>query len=166
MLYKLALLALTCSTVSACVKPLEAFETFDPGQAAYIQQAGPNTIVGQAFLRQRGGGVVTCAGESVSLIPATRFSSERIGFLYGTTETAARGNLMRRLSPAPSDYQRYMRRSQCDAEGRFLFENTPDGDYFITTDVIWVVGDDMEGGPVMSPVSVRGGENRRLIIAP
>ncbi len=42
-----------------------------------------NSIIrGSALLHQRSGGVVTCAGNEVSLIPVTLYSTERISYIY------------------------------------------------------------------------------------
>lgn len=40
---------------------------FDAAEVAYIRE-------GNAFLRQRGGGIVTCAGETVRLVPLGSFA--------------------------------------------------------------------------------------------
>lgn len=43
--------------------------TFNVDEVSFIKEEGTNTITGNAFLRQRGGGVVTCAGENITLYP-------------------------------------------------------------------------------------------------
>jgi hypothetical protein len=57
--------------------------SFDPRGAAHIHQEGNNTITGEAFLRQNGGGVVTCAGYDVRLVPNTPYASKRMYVIYG-----------------------------------------------------------------------------------
>lgn len=43
---------------------------------------GDGEIRGNAFMMQRGGGVVTCAGNEVYLIPHNDYAAERLGALY------------------------------------------------------------------------------------
>ena len=77
---------------------------FDPTEAAYINDKGANTINAQAFLRQRGGAVVTCAGRAARLIPVTIYATERMTNLYGTTVGPAllrRGSLGRWVRADP-----------------------------------------------------------------
>jgi hypothetical protein len=47
--------------------------SFDAEDHRSFEGSGTATIKGQAFLRQKGGGVVTCAGSDVKLMPATNY---------------------------------------------------------------------------------------------
>lgn len=61
----IALLVAGCST-----RPeVDLTRYANPAEVAPYNALGPASIEGQAFLRQRGGGVVTCAGEKVELVP-------------------------------------------------------------------------------------------------
>ena len=98
---------------------------FDTVQAARMLAPGPNKIRGSALLRQRGGGVVTCAGTTVLLIPATAYARERLGYFYGSGET---GYIVRNDfvidSPQvdPGAWNRLQRETLCDAQGYFTFD--------------------------------------------
>ena len=157
-------------TLGACVaratalNPIHTVMPFDPSLAAHIMDTGDNTIMGQAFLRQRGGGVVTCAGASVSLIPQTPYSRERFGNLYGTIMEVAQGS--RFLDDPDPRYMELTREATCDADGNFRFADVPDGEYFVTTRVQWEVASVTQGGPVMAPIMVSGGEEIHVLIAP
>ena len=171
-----ALVVIAVLAVAACAAPepvrIATLGAFDPAEVAFIHETGPNTVQGQAFLRQRGGGVVTCAGAGVSLVPRGSYSVERMRNIYGTTERAARA-VAWADDPAPV-YGTYLRRTVCDAQGNFAFEGLADGDYFVTTVVAWSVPQTFgsavvmrqEGGAVMAPAAVSGGKTVRLVIAP
>ena len=168
-LFALALFVL----VAGCASQIQIIETvgrFDPDEVAFIHATGPNTIQGQAFMRQRGGNVVTCAGSEVFLIPRGSYSVERVSKIYGTTQRVARHIAL--ADTADAGYWENMRRTRCDAQGSFVFEDLADGDYFITTVVIWESPTGYQGslvtqgGSLMAPVSVDRGDTAKVIIAP
>ena len=134
-----------------------------------MQDDGTNTVEGSAFLRQRGGDVVTCAGETVSLIPQSAYAAERVLHAFGTTQRAAISLPVELDVPVP-EYERLILESTCDAQGDFVFRNVPDGGYYVWTRVTWEVsmsyGTFMQGGAVMAPVEVAGGEAVSLVISP
>ena len=162
-LHLLALLVLA-ACVPDPITPIRTVMPFDPSLAAYIMDIGDNTITGQAFLRQRGGGVVTCAGASVFLVPQTPHSQERFGIIYGTITEPALG--VRIADDADPRYLEFVRETTCDAEGDFRFVDVPDGEYFVQTRVDWVVASVRQGGPVMAPVTVSGGAEVNILIVP
>ncbi len=158
--------------VAGCAPQIQTIQTvgkFDPNGVAFIHATGPNTIQGQAFMRQRGGNVVTCAGSDVFLVPRGSYSEERIANIFGTTQRVAR-NIAWADAPDAA-YWEYMRRTRCDAQGGFVFEDLADGDYFITTVVIWESPTGYQGslvtqgGSLMAPVSVDRGNTAKVIPA-
>ena len=56
---------------------------FNTEESAYILEEGSFSIQGSAFLRQRGGGVVGCQGNVVTLFPTTRYMTEIFHHAYG-----------------------------------------------------------------------------------
>lgn len=161
----IAALALLAGCVGSPAKPITINATFDPNEVVFINADGENTISGQAFLRQSGGSVVTCAGEAVWLIPAGNYAKVRMLNIYGTSVAPARqtGSVVDEPNPRYLDLQRT---TSCDAQGDFTFTNVPDGDYFVATTVQWFVGNAAQGGGVMAPVSVSDKQDKRIIIAP
>ena len=159
--------------VAGCTLPqptvIPTLTPYDPIAAARIHEEGPNEIRGQAFLRQRGGDVVTCASSEVTLIPSTSYALERISSIYGVTTRAAQAH---RVADEPDPgYLRDTRTTTCDAQGNFSFSGVADGYYFVTTRVVWEVPSgygymSTQGGSVMAPVYVRGGEVKEIIISP
>ncbi|MCW5668119.1 MAG: hypothetical protein KIT86_00570 [Hydrogenophaga sp.] len=154
--------------LSGCAAPQLATvnieSPFDATQAKLQTQDGLNSIKGSGFLRQRGGGVVTCAGSEVVLIPATYYARERIAHLYGTGGIN-RHRLNPTFVPDPPEYRTFTKKTRCDAQGNFMFERVADGDFFVTTGVHWQVGGTNQGGPIMSRARVAGGETINIVIS-
>lgn len=149
--------------------PLPMLNAFDPRQAVYIHRNGANSIRGQAFLRQSGGGVVTCAGADVRLFPRTTYGDERVQKAYGSSaEAEATQRIVGIILEDPDPrWVEHMRQTVCDADGRFQFTDVADGAYFVETEVRWFVARyGSQGGPVIAPVTVEGGQAVDLIVAP
>jgi hypothetical protein len=124
---------------------------------AYARE-GTATIKAQAFLRQRGGGVVTCAGSSAALLPHTEY------FLESTWYAKER----RQLEHSPEakvHLPKIVRRTQCDAAGNFSFDRLPAGRYIVLTDVTWEVAGRRQGGAVMAAVEVADSSTATVIIS-
>lgn len=138
---------------------------------SWSRARGTNTITGQAILRTRGGDVKTCAGLEASLIPHTRYAEERLSVTYGSGSEGFGSREARVFNPDPAIYRETIRRTICDAQGNFRFQNLPDGRYFVLVEVSWdaVQGGRyaylaQQGGTMMSRVEVRGGETREMIL--
>ncbi|SLN19906.1 hypothetical protein ROJ8625_00696 [Roseivivax jejudonensis] len=153
--------------LAACVQTIETTTPFDPNEVAFINQRGAADITGQAFLRQAGGGVVTCAGEQVQLIPAGTFAKERLSQLYGSVQGGRIGTMVgasqENVDPR---YLEMVRTSQCDAEGDFEFRNVANGDYYVLSGVRWTVPGSYipEGGSMAKLVQVRSGQDQRVLL--
>jgi len=101
---------------------------FDYSEHEPYAKPGENSIKGQAFLSQQGGGVVTCAGSGVLLLPATSYFREMILHLVAGSEPEPPE------TPNPS-LKDMIRKTQCDAQGNFSLPNIPDGAWFVLTEV-------------------------------
>ena len=139
---------------------------FDVAQASQQLLPGPNFVKGNAFMRQRGGGVVTCAGQVVHLIPATPYAKARFFALYNTNEAGVNIGRNFRFVPDPPEYYTKTREVKCDSQGNFTFERIADGDFFVATQVSWQVGNSTEGGNLMQRVTLSGGQTISLVLAP
>lgn len=123
----------------------------------------PNTVTGQAFLTQKGGGVVTCAGQAVLMYPDTEYFED----IYDDVPS---------LDALPSEEAAFYKTSQCDAQGNFEFHKVPAGKWVIRTIVRWDVfavkpflnsyytADEVQGGPLKKHVTVQNGEINKFII--
>lgn len=164
----LSVIALSVAACQPIAKKVNLTSTFKADEAASILEEGDNTITGNAFLRQNGGGVVTCAGYEADLIPATDYALERINIIYGNAQKGYASVAPYQVKAydfgdTPSEYSEYKRKTLCDSSGHFKFTNVPDGDYVLTASVIWKV-QSQQGGHLMQRVAVSGGETKDLIV--
>ena len=97
-------------------------------------------VEGDGFLRQRGGGVVTCAGSEVWLLRLTE--EERAGLLGSMILLG--GDLRGRFRDKSDPFATAV----CGVDGRFIFDNVPHGTYGVVTTVEWLAGDETQGGDV------------------
>ena len=165
--FLLLLVLAGCATPQGSPLPtLEITAPFDAAAAKLLLADGTNIVKGNAFMRQQGGGVVTCAGQTVHLIPATPYASQRAMALYNSTERGMNSRRKFRFIPDPPEYYTTVRTSRCDSQGNFVFERVADGDFYVNTRVAWQVASTQQGGQLMHRVSVRGGQTVSLVIAP
>lgn len=143
-----------------CESGLPLFESFNIAD----YKIGSNTVRGQAFLRQKGGGIVTCAGESIHMQPSNEAYNEQFIDNLLTTEEKA-------LS----------KEAICDAQGNFEFNKVPSGKWIIKVNVSWNVfsvksvplpsgnfyytDDNKQGGILTKEVIVKEGEENKFIIS-
>lgn len=141
---------------------------FDASEVAYVHERGTNTIEGNAFMRQRGGGVVTCAGEGVLLIPAGEYARERMRIIFGTDERSAYTGRFGGQVPDDAgsvEYSDHLRSTQCDSEGRFEFDGVAAGSYFVWTQVEWTAGNSPQGGLLMAPVNFVDADRKEVLVS-
>jgi hypothetical protein len=139
---------------------------YDKTLAARLLANGPNTVTGSASVRQRNGTVVTCAGQSVYLVPATDYARIRVRALYGSDERGASlDGRSYRFDPDPPEYSKLVRQAQCDANGRFRFDRVASGSFFLTAVVRWQEGERRAGGSLMQQVTTGGGRTVNLTLS-
>ena len=152
------------------VKEVSIASQFEADKAREMSQGkGNNTIKGSALMRQSGGGVVTCAGKTVSLVPAIAYAKEKIQAVYGNTQRGAVSYYDAFLIVFSPDipYETFSRSSICDAQGFFKFEEVPDGEYFVTVVITWSGGSYLtQGGYLMQRVEVKEGKAVEVVLAP
>ena len=111
-------------------------------------QSGPYTVSGQAFFKQPGGQVITCAGESVALMPLTSYTME----LSKLLETG---------HGFPANYERrahkYDHKAMCDGAGKFRFEDMPALNWLLITRVTWQENGTFSFVPYVGGPSDKGG---------
>jgi len=171
---KKILIAALVLVLTGCVAPVPKHTlttTFNEKEAAALMQPGANTIRGSALIRQNNGGVVTCAGNPVYLVPATNYALERFQAIYKNT---GRG-YYRQVAPQTEShftnddpsYYKSARPTTCDALGFFKFDNLSDGSFFLVTTIQWRVNNYLlEGGSLMLRVNVKGGETKEVTLTP
>ena len=165
------LLYLAAPFIFGCATTLPPYKTtklFDADRAKQDTQKGSNTIKGSALIRQQGGGVVTCAGQEVTAIPATAYADERVWVIYGAYQKGYRpihaGT--QTFENEPLEFRQLILKTTCDAQGFFKFENVADAAYYLTTRITWQAGNAPQGGWVMHKVNVWKGETKDVVITP
>ena len=109
--------------LSGCVPPkFRPTALFDTEKANLLLADGQNSIRGSALMRQIGGGVVTCAGREVRLVPATSYADEWMQALYGGGEHGYNPAFGGKAFTLTDDYdvQQYLqltKKTICDAQG-------------------------------------------------
>ena len=132
---------------------------FSAADFGWSRAAGKGAISGQ--LTYKAGGVAyNCANAPVILTPETPWVRSRMMVLYRSDSAAAEpaDEVRGRTPPERSqDYSAFVRRTTCDATGRFAFTGLPDGSWFVITVArppAGVAGREMA---LMRRVSIRGG---------
>ena len=153
-------LAAATLTLSACVSapPVQelAFVYTDEEFGRYAVD-GDATVTGQAFLRQRGGGVVVCAGAPVVLFPKTPTFDRAV-------ETARAGKQPMPATGSDERFKKVARIATCDAQGNFTFERLPRARWYVFSRVTWEVADSPQGGELVGEVDTSAGGEHRVLL--
>jgi hypothetical protein len=146
---------------------------FDKETAEKQMRPGKNTLKGSALFRQAGGGIVTCAGNTVSLFPYSNYARERMTGLY-LNEKGGVNYVLPQSDPAAPErsytssdpaYDALVENTQCNTQGFFTFNNLADGDYYVVTHILWRVDRyTTQGGYLMKKVHISGGETKEIVI--
>jgi hypothetical protein len=175
--------ALTTLALAACmpltavphVREVALASRFDPEEIAWANRRGNNKIAGTALLRTVGGEVRTCAAYPATLTPASGYAAERMNYLYGNTrkgynpiDGGKNVVFVHACAECASDEKEYVRTTRetiCDAQGKFEFEDIPNGVYFLTVPVVWQVTPySREGGYLMQRVRVEAGRTEKVVL--
>jgi hypothetical protein len=145
--------------------------TFNEEQAQSLMKEGSNTIKGSALMRQMGGGVVTCAGQKITLIPATDYAIERIRYIYDSDISGTYLFAMNKpaIEEPPPKYEELRHSVLCDSQGFFKFEKIANGEFFLIAAITWRANTSSafpEGGYMMRKISLLNGEVKEIVIAP
>lgn len=114
--------------------PRMAPSGFNPQEFAWSASPGPGEIAARVAYRSVSGERWTCAGQVIALIPATRYSAERMQVLYGSQVRAivpAAEVRSRNAAPPDARFAQFVRTVTCDAHDGFGFARLPVGPYFL-----------------------------------
>jgi hypothetical protein len=106
---------------------------------------GSNAIKGQAALHNDNGGIITCSGNEVLLLPATPFFREVIGQIK-------KGRKINYADYIPSSFSQVIKKSSCDRQGNFSFSGLPVCTWFIVTRTAWEIAGLQQGGTLVHEV--------------
>ncbi len=135
----LGVLGLLAATGCATPPPAQILTPFLEDDFQSWKLGGPYTLTGQAFLKRPDGRIITCAGETVSLLPAVGYNTELEKILE-----SGKGY--------PPNYERnarkYEHKTTCDGSGRFSFDSIAALNWIVVTRVTW---QEPSSIPYMSP---------------
>jgi hypothetical protein len=146
------LLFLGCATAS---RP--HFIAFSDADFIPYAGKGDGKIIGQAFLKTKGGDVKYGAGNEVVLVPVTPYTEE---INRAVIEAV-------RMEPPDGRYLKYRRTTRADGQGNFEFTDLPAGEYFLGCSIYWQVGGrytQTTGGVANARTSVKSGETVKVIL--
>lgn len=120
---------------------------------------GTGSLIGQAFLTQRNGGVVKASGRTVTIDPATSIGIE-------WWEKAGKIWEHRLMVPPSVGFKTARKMTIADADGKFKFLGLAAGKYFVRTEVTWEVPGYYihQGGLVGALIDIRDGHQEEIIL--
>lgn len=140
--------------------PHQITTPLNENELAPYSKKGSAIIIGQAFLKTRGGDVRYGAACPIYLLPATRYTDD---LMRGIVQERKIGTIDQRLN-------NYVRKTIGDGEGRFEFDNLPTGRYYLLTEIKWEVPTgykyslESTGGVAFAEVSIREGQKVKVIL--
>ena len=122
---------------------------FPEKEYSQLKKEGNNTVKVQCFLNTRGGDVVYASGSTIVLSPVTSYSTQFVDINLKATEGYYTG-LTGESDPRQFEW---VRQGTPDAQGNYVFEKVPDGEYYVYGWAAW--NDGYEGGFALKKISVR-----------
>ena len=157
--FGLAMLAAACATTQSSAPVAgPATAEFRTSDFNWSTTAGQGRIDGQLKFKA-GNTTYSCVDAGVILTPETPWTRRRMEILYKSPEYAALPAAVVRARTPPgrsSDYSAFVKRTACDASGRFTFDGLPDGAWFVITVARPAAGPGQEVA-IMRRAKVQGG---------
>ena len=126
---------------------------------------GRDSIVGTVeFYPTLGSNKATCAGLSVLAIPESRYAKNRMVEIYGNSYA---GESINTPGPVDNEYVKYIKVTECNMYGEFVFNNVVAGPYYIVVGVTYIdtYGRDHKTG-FMKRVHVSGDGVTSVVLGP
>lgn len=152
---------LGCLVMAGCA-PYKLQSTFNQADVDAYLKKGSGTIVGQAFLKTRGGEVRYGAGNEVVLIPATAYvkdvfkaNSEHMNYVDPTT--------------IDSRWDDFNKVTIADGSGNFEFNDLPAGQYYLQCEITWEVPSaglvpNITGATILQLITLGEGQKQKVIL--
>jgi hypothetical protein len=151
--------------VGCAAQKVQLSSTFDPDEVAFFSKPGTAQINGQAFLKTVGGDVKTAAGNQVALVPVSTYSRERMNAIYGAGNCSTKAV---DFGPPDPQFERYIKNTTADGDGRFRFDNLSAGQYFVATTVSWAIPSGYvtvpQGCKIMKQVNLDEGQKLDIVM--
>lgn len=156
-LTKCFIVLLSASVVSCAVAPKKQpmLTHYSAEDHVDFTQSGSASTSGQAFLKQAGGGIVTCAGNEVILMPDTPYFKEMISILQSNNLPDIKEK---------GAYAGVSRKQICDAQGNFYFDKLPSKKWILMTSVNWVVSYEQQGDILIEYIDLTKEQSKKAIL--
>ena len=168
-----------CATAPAQKISVNLNSKFSQQEIAWSLGEGTSGIKGSALLMTQGGQPRTCAGKDVTLVPISAYSSERMSHIYGSVPGFRQiiGNNYSGITNAspvfndtPAEFLSTTKKTKCDAQGYFEFENIPAGQYFVTTTIVWTTpfgnhGQSYNGGALVERITLTSNKLTKVTLS-
>ncbi len=156
------LIALSLFACQTTTPPYQTLSVYNPEEVLWSKLDGDSSVSGSAFIRQNGGGIVSCAGFGVDLIPQSSYADERLSYLYSNLTKGF--NATRSIDDADPRYHADARSTTCGVDGKFKFTNLPNGVYYLTTKAVWKVGNSHQGAYLFQKVDLTSGGHLEVVL--
>jgi broad specificity polyphosphatase/5'/3'-nucleotidase SurE len=149
-------------------EPVQLESRFDLDEVKWIQVQGNSSVNGTAFISLSESERKGCAGFNVELLPVAKYSNERILKIYGNNVS---GKVLLKnnpptFTPDHPQYHEMVRKSKCNNNSHFSFEDIPAGEYYV---MVFVISEDekgqSDGGVLMHRISVAAAEHKVVDIS-
>jgi hypothetical protein len=162
------------STLVEKMDELSVTSLQDPNLTLLTNKGNAN-IIGQAFLKTRGGDVKYAAGCKVTLFPKVAYIDATLRCIvanralesfqpYSAGETTFVKNVKRPNANTVASFSKYGQYTTVDGSGNFLFAQLPAGEYILYCIHEWSVGRYQSGGMLYITVRIGDGESQRVIL--
>lgn len=159
MIKKLSLLLTILINLSGCARMYHISVPFDQALFQKYSIDGTSKIIGQAFLKTRGGDVKYGAGNEIRLIPYNSYTHE----IWQAEVQGYRG-----LDNKDPRLEQYFRITTADGMGNFEFTNIPEGAYLLSTQLYWEIPTRYysykTGSNLIRQVFVKEGDTRKVML--
>ena len=162
-LFSMFVVVLLSGCQSTPVYVYQTSSTYNPNEVLWSKLDGDSSVSGSAFIRQKGGGIVSCAGFEVGLFPQSSYADERLSYIYSNLNKGF--NINRSIDSSDHRYLDDSRKTICGVDGKFKFTNLPNGVYYIVTKVAWQVGYSNQGASLFQKVDLTSGGNLEVVLS-
>ncbi|MDH5447035.1 MAG: hypothetical protein OEY52_15920 [Gammaproteobacteria bacterium] len=127
---------------SACASKPELIQRipFNMAEYAELPAKGTATVTGQAYLKTADGTIHYPKNEKARLNPVTSYSKQWYQVHYIERKS---------ITKADPRYLEYVYKVDFDEQGRFNFNNIPEGSYYISAPIFWMEEIKMEDGSIL-----------------
>ncbi|WP_458525668.1 carboxypeptidase-like regulatory domain-containing protein [Onishia taeanensis] len=123
--------------------------SFPEREYAALEKTGNASIRGRLYQHDARGNLVPGAGETVSIAPVTTYSAE-------AAEVTLSG---RAIAPADPRARAYTHYARTDANGYFVANGLPAGEYYVAGRI-----SELNGPPIIHQISVRRGQTASVTL--